>query len=242
MDSRIVSPRETEALAADQAFFSVLKGETHFFIVRHGQSEGNAKRVFQGRIDMPLDETGRAQARAVGTWLAKQGVSGVLSSPLARAAETGRIIAAACGGIEVELDDDLMELDTGIFSGLGFEEARARHPDIFSSFEGRSWDAVPGAEKAAVLYDRALRAWRRLRDRASVGDGAIVCVSHGGFIQWLVRSTFGSTSWMPLVSTANCGVFELFVSPTEVGSAHVQWRLMNFVASEAMKGESLPIF
>ena len=214
---------------ADSTFFSALTEVTRFYIVRHGQSEGNAKRIFQGLLDLPLDDAGRAQARDAGAWLAEAGVDAVLSSPLARAAETARIVAERCAA-RYALVESLAEIDTGLFTGLGFEESRALHPADFAAFEGASWEAVPGAEKAEALSERAMRAWSAMRDRALSGDRALACVSHGGFIQWLVRATFGGRSWMPLVSTANCGIFELLVEPTRSGPAYLQWRRMNFQA------------
>ena len=223
---------------ADSAFFSSIREATRFFIVRHGQSVGNASRLFQGQLDMPLDDRGRAQARGVGQWFAKEAVDAVVSSPLLRAAETARLVAAACSLPGIRLDPSFTEIDTGIFTGLGFEESRERHPEVFSAFEAHSWEAVPGAEKAGVLYGRAMRAWSLLRaaaegTAAQGGKRAIVCVSHGGFIQWLVRATFGGRSWMPLVSTANCGVYELLVQPTRAGPAYLQWKQMNFQVPEA---------
>jgi hypothetical protein len=56
-------PSDRPFEAADQSFFSGIKEETHFYIVRHGRSEGNAKKVFQGRLDMALDEAGRGRPR-----------------------------------------------------------------------------------------------------------------------------------------------------------------------------------
>jgi len=215
---------------ADSAFFSQIDKATRFFIVRHGQSEGNARHLFQGRLDMPLDELGRSQALAAGAWLAAQNVDAVFSSPLARAAETARIAAQACGLGEPRMEPGLVEIDTGLFTGLGFAGSREAYPEIFAQFEGLSWEAVPGAEKAAALYARAMAAWKVLRAEAESGKRAIACFSHGGFIQWLVRATFGCASWMPLFSTANCGIFELLVEPGSPGAAYIQWRLMNFQA------------
>lgn len=227
--------------AADSSFFSSLGCETHFYLVRHGQSEGNAQRIFQGLLDLPLVEAGRAQARSAGSWLAAEGVRAVVASPLARAAETGRIIASACG-LEPALDGRLREIDTGVFSGLGFDASRERYPEAFADFEARSWEAVPGAERAAALYERAMDAWTMLRGAANAlaeteavaaADrpvARIAAVSHGGFLQWLLRATFGARSWMPLVSAANCGIFELFAEPTGAGLAYVQWRRIDFVA------------
>ena len=216
---------------ADSAFFSSIREATRFIIV--GQSVGNASRLFQGHLDMPLDERGRAQARGLGQWLAKEAVDAVFSSPLVRAAESARLVAAACSLPGISLDPSFAEIDTGIFTGLGFEESREWHPEVFSAFEAHSWEAVPGAEKAGILYDRAMQAWSVLRSAAEGGNRAIVCVSHGGFIQWLVRATFGGRSWMPLVSTANCGVYELLVQPTHAGPAYLQWKQLNFQVPEA---------
>lgn len=212
---------------AGSSFFSSLTQETRFYIIRHGQSEGNAKKIFQGRRDMPLDEVGRSQARELGDWLAAEGVATIFSSALARARETAQIAARACG-TEPILDERFAELDTGIFTGLSFEQSRERHPEIFDEFQGRSWEAVPGAETAAALYDRAMLAWDVLRACALTGDRNIACVSHGGFIQWLVRSTFGGRSWMPLLTTSNCGVFELLVAPRGGSEAYLQWKRLNF--------------
>jgi broad specificity phosphatase PhoE len=219
-----------ESGSADSLFFSPLPQETHFFILRHGQSEGNARRIFQGSLDLPLDDSGRAQARAAGRWLAKRGVGAVLASPLARAAETARIAAAACGLGEGAYDPAFSELDVGIFTGMSFEEARERYPAMFRAFESESWDAMAGAEKSEALYARAMRAWAILRERALSGEASLACVSHGGFIQWMVRATFGCRSWMPLLHTANCGIFELVVRPNEGRAAYLQWRRLNYQA------------
>jgi broad specificity phosphatase PhoE len=74
-----------------------------------------------------------------------------------------------------------------------------------------------------------MEAWTLLRERARGGDRAVACVTHGGFIQWLVRSTFGCRSWIPLLPTGNCGIFELLVVPTGRGRpAYLQWRRLNF--------------
>jgi broad specificity phosphatase PhoE len=217
--------------AADASFFAPITRETHFYLVRHGRSEGNAKRTFQGRLDSPLAEGGREQARAVGAWLADKGVDCIYTSPLRRAAETARIVAHACDpGLQPLCDKTFLEMDTGIFSGLGYDEAQLRYPEIFAVFRGQSWEAVPDAEKAHALYTRAIAGWTLLRDRAVSGDRALVCISHSGFIQWMLRATFGCRAWMPLFSIANCGVFELVVAPTQSGLAYLQWRNLNFQA------------
>ena len=165
----------------------------------------------------------------------------IYTSPLLRAAETARIVAQACGpAAQLRFDETFLEMDTGLFSGLGYDEAQERYPDIFAVFQGRSWEAVPGAEKAEALYARAMRAWSLLRERALSGEKALACTSHSGFIQWLVRATFGCRAWMPLFSIANCGVFELIVAPTRSGLAYLQWRNLNLQAPSAATGFAIP--
>lgn len=221
-------------LAADSSFFSVLKEPARFYIVRHGETEANARSVIQGHRDFPLDEAGLRQAQSAAAWLKGEKVSRILSSPLSRAAETARLIAAATGASGPEIEPDLIEIDTGSFSGISLEEARLRFPAEYAAFEGSSWEGVPDAERASALYERAMRVWERLRaEAASAGSGgAIVAVSHGGFIQWLVRATFGCRSWMPLFVTGNCGIFELVVEPVPShSSAYLLWKRVNFQAA-----------
>lgn len=201
------------ASAADADFFSVLREPVRFLLIRHGQSEGNARKIMQGSLDLKLDEKGRFQAARLGEWLSGRELREIVTSPLARASETARIIARACGLGEPRSYPFLRELETGVFTGLSMDEARVRHPEAYAAFEGASWDAVPGAEHSSELYRRAMLSWGLLRELALAGGGTIACVSHGGLIQWLVRATFGCRSWMPLFRTSNCGVFELNVEP-----------------------------
>ena len=119
----------------------------------------------------------------------------------------------------------------GIFSGIDMETASALHPGVFGEFRHRSWDAVPGAEHSRSMYARAVASWIRMRELAEEGARTIVCVSHGGLIQWLIRSTFGVRTWLPLVPSSNCGISRLDLEPTGQGApAFLQWSMINFLA------------
>lgn len=221
-----------KAERVDARFFSTLARETRFFIARHGQSVGNAKGVIQGLTDYPLDEAGREQAAALGVWLRDRGIAACVASPLSRARETAGIVAESAGLPPPALDPVFRELDTGSFSDLSMEAIRARYPAEHAAFERQSWEGVPGAERVTALARRARLAWARLRDEANACGGNVLCVSHGGFIQWLVRVTFGlEDSWMPLVPTGNCGVFELLAVPLGDG-AYVQWHRINHLPTQ----------
>ena len=210
-------------------FFSSLNNPADFLLIRHGQSEGNAAKILQGREEFPLSGEGRLQSAARGRALkqALQGGGKVLffSSPLARARETSLIIAEEAGLPEPVFIDVLMEMCLGIWTGKSWDEARNDEPSLWMDFMTRSWDAIPGAESSADLYERALCFWAEMRDAAnSRGADKIVAVTHGGLIQWLLKCTFQCRNWFPLFPISNCGQFRLCVKPRpKEKSAYMAW-------------------
>jgi broad specificity phosphatase PhoE len=209
--------------------FRQLDGQGDFFFLRHGESEGNSARLLQGRGDYPLSEQGRRQALQAAGWFADKDIRAVLCSPLARAAETARILAAALGLPEPENLEELTEIDTGLFTGLAVEDIRARYPQAWSAFQRESWEGVPGAEKAADLEVRAGRLWAELAARA--GGGPLLCVTHSGTLQWIIKATFGAHAWMPVVPIGNCAVCRFRVDNRlrqEPERHYAEWSLLAY--------------
>lgn len=219
------------AAVVDGAFFSSLAADTHFYFIRHGRTSGNANLVFQGRLDYPLDGTGLEQARSAAAWLAGKNIDTVVASPLSRASVTAEIVAEACGCGRPQTWPHLAEVDVGMFAGIDRDTAMARHPEIYGEFFSRSWDAVPGAESSSSMYRRAVDSWAGLRGLAAKGARNIVCVTHGGLLQWLFRSTMGNHSWLPLIPMSNCGIsrYDIEASAAD-GPAFVKWGMIDFVA------------
>jgi broad specificity phosphatase PhoE len=212
----------------DGAFFAPLKKQTRFLLIRHGKSEGNAAGIFQGRKDYPLSDIGREQAAAVGRTPASCQDAVVFCSPLSRARETAEI-AARIGGLRPPaVRDELIELDTGSFTGRSWNEIREPNGLEWVSFRSRSWEGVAGAEREAALYARAIAAWAVMRDAAlETGASCVVAVTHGGFLQWLIRATFGCRTWFPLVPIENCCVYRLRSEPVTAETAAVFWETMD---------------
>ena len=95
------------------------------FLARHGQTEWNAQRRYQGKLDSPLTAIGRAQARATAETMRAHGVERLLCSPLGRARQTARVVAETIG-LPLEVDGELAEIGMGRWEGLTRQEVDAR--------------------------------------------------------------------------------------------------------------------
>jgi len=132
---------------------------------------------------------------------------------------------AALGAPKIR--EELTELDTGSFTGRSWDEIRERNGPEWLSFRTRSWEGVEGAEREAALYARAVSAWTVLRDAArESGSSCVVAVTHGGFLQWLVRATFGCRTWFPLVPIENCCIYRLRADPVTPEHAALFWETL----------------
>lgn len=145
---------------------------TELFLVRHGETEWNRLRRIQGRTDIPLNDTGRRQARATGRLLRRRRWDAVYSSPLNRAFETASIIADEVGLGAPETVDALVERDYGAAEGLTFAEIDRRYP---------AGTSVPGRESRGHVADRVVPTLLQIAHRHP--NGSVIVVSHGGAIR-----------------------------------------------------------
>jgi broad specificity phosphatase PhoE/ribonuclease HI len=158
---------------------------TRFLLLRHGQTELSQQRRYSGRGNPALTETGRAQADAAAEYIgAKGGISAVLTSPLERAYDTATTSAKALG-LDVTVDDDLIETDFGGWEGLTFAEAAQRDPDLHQRWLRDTSVQPPGGES----FDRVAERVRRFQARV-ISDRpgeTVLVVSHVTPIKTLLR-------------------------------------------------------
>lgn len=146
---------------------------TRLVLARHGETDWSRTGRHTGRTDIPLTETGRADARRLGGLLAGRTFSRIVASPLSRAAETARL---AGFGDRLELLDDLREWDYGIYEGRTRVEIAAEDPGW------TVWSRpIAGGESLAELGARADRVIAALL--ATPGD--VLVFSHGHFLRVL---------------------------------------------------------
>ena len=83
--------------------------ERAFWFLRHGETDWNAQNLAQGRVDIPLNEVGQAQAVAAAELLRGRGIRTIIASTLSRARETAEVAASVIGR-KVEVDPELQEV------------------------------------------------------------------------------------------------------------------------------------
>jgi ribonuclease H / adenosylcobalamin/alpha-ribazole phosphatase len=171
--------------ASPAGWTGALGAPTRFLLLRHGQTELSVDRRYSGRGNPALTDLGRRQADAAATYLAQRGgVAAVVSSPLQRAYDTASAAAKALG-LDVSVDDDLIETDFGEWEGLTFREAAQRDPAVHGSWLRDTGVAPPGGESFDAVAQRVRRA--RTRIIAEHGDATILVVSHVTPIKTILR-------------------------------------------------------
>ena len=158
---------------------------TRFLLLRHGQTELSVQRRYSGRGNPALTDLGRRQADAAAQYLAdKGGIAAVISSPLQRAYDTATAAAKSLG-LDVIVDDDLIETDFGAWEGLTFGEAAQRDPELHTTWLRDTSQAPPGGESFDAVAHRVRRARNRII--AEYGDATVLVVSHVTPIKTVLR-------------------------------------------------------
>jgi probable phosphoglycerate mutase len=163
------------------------------YLARHGETEWNRIGRWQGATDIPLSDTGRAQARALAERLRGRGIGRVHASHLSRALETAQIVAAALGLTAPAGDTRLRERGYGAFEGLTRDECAERYPGVWERYLADRRSVPPGAEPQAEVVERITAAMHEIAGGAAEDSdsGAILVISHGGTIRSFIHATIG---------------------------------------------------
>jgi len=158
---------------------------TRLLLLRHGQTELSVQRRYSGRGNPTLTALGRQQAAAAARYLGHRGgIAAVVSSPLRRCYETATAAAKALG-LDVAVDDDLIETDFGAWEGLTFSEAADRDPDLHGRWLRDTSTEPPDGESFDHVNERVSQARDRLV--AEHGGSTVLVVSHVTPIKMLLR-------------------------------------------------------
>jgi broad specificity phosphatase PhoE len=173
------------------------------WLARHGQTAYNHQRRFQGRLPVPLDDTGREQARALAQSAAEREWAALWCSPLERAFETARIVGAAIG-LEPVPDERFAETDCGDWTDRMFADVEASDPEGFARFLRADPEfAFPGGESFA---QQGARVQAGLADvRAGAAPALVVC--HRGVMRLALAHAHGEP--LSAIDVPNAALVEL---------------------------------
>jgi alpha-ribazole phosphatase len=158
-------------------------------LARHGQTDWNAQRRYQGETDVPLNETGRQQAAALARCLANTSIDAIYASDLQRAAKTAQAIAQLHGQ-SVLPEPRLREMSFGAWRGLTFDEIQERDAERLAAWLADPMHIAP--PEGETLAQVTTRVQSALDDVLHAHpEGTVLWVAHGGVLRVLISLAMG---------------------------------------------------
>jgi len=178
---------------------------TKIILIRHGQTDGNAKKQYCGMLDLGLNQNGRLQVEKLGCRLKKDSIQMIYSSDRKRALESARIIFK---GRRINKIAGLREINFGIFEGKSHQEIRETNADIYDRWLIDPYNtAVPESENLLDFQERVTRALEKIILANANKTVAIVC--HGGTISIILSRISGSKNFWELIpGSASLNIIE----------------------------------
>ena len=181
---------------------------TKLYLVRHGQSAGNAEGRFGGHGPTPLSELGIQQAELTAQALAKENINAIYTSDLYRAVQTAEPLSKLLN-LPIIKTSAFRERNVGVLEGLTFDESKEEFPrDYYALVNRNVHHVITKGESYRHLLRRATGA---LREILNIHRGERVAVfSHTGAICFLTLYLLGAihhkTKTTPWLVTSNCGI------------------------------------
>ena len=173
------------------------------YIIRHGQTEQNNRKLLTGRANYQLNETGISQAREAGAWIQENGIHFdiVFSSPLNRALDTA---ALAAPGVEMRVDERLIEMEFGPYEGMDLTWPA---PEVITFF--RDFEHNPAPEGMEPLKEVVARLGTLLEELKPLAkEKNILLSTHAiamkGLLEYLTPESNGAY-WSKYIG--NCAVY-----------------------------------
>ena len=181
---------------------------TRLYLIRHGQSAGNAEGRFGGHGPTPLSELGLQQAEKTAKMLAKEGISAIYSSDLHRAVQTAEPLSKLLN-LPVNTSKAFRERNVGVLEGLTFDESKEKYPSDYYALINR--DILHVITQGESYRQLLRRITAETRDIIRRHQGERVAIfSHTGAICYLTLHFLGAihrgTKQTPWLITSNCGV------------------------------------
>jgi broad specificity phosphatase PhoE len=181
---------------------------TRLYLIRHGQSAGNAEGRFGGHSATPLSGLGRQQAELTAKALAKERITAIYSSDLLRAVQTAEPLARLLN-LKINAAETFRERHVGVLEGLTFDEAKKEFPEDYYALVNRELaHVITRGESYRQLLERTTGVLHEILEKHK--GGRIAIFAHTGTICFLTLHIIGAihpdTTATPWLITSNCGI------------------------------------
>ncbi|MGF1504511.1 MAG: histidine phosphatase family protein [Chloroflexi bacterium] len=184
---------------------------TVLVLVRHGETDWNVNRLFQGQTDIPLNQRGKQQVLRLPERLAEYDIDVAFTSDLMRAADTATAAVAEMNGLDLHLETRLREAHFGIFEGLSWEEIQQRYPEEIELWMRDRNNAPHGAERRDDFAARVENFMNEVRSERP--EQTVLCVAHGGSLGMMACIALGVNTqyrWQFQLNNASVSEITLF--------------------------------
>jgi alpha-ribazole phosphatase len=176
------------------------------FLIRHGQTAWNIARRYQGHSDVPLNETGQKQAKALSDRFSTQHIDAIYSSDLSRATETASAILQKSGyNPDLHPDARLREVNFGDWEGMTYNEIKEKYPKALLERENDIYKSAP--PNGETLEQLTMRVQSLLAELLAKHENqTVLAVAHGGVLRVLLCCALGlhpTMYWQFYMSTAS---------------------------------------
>ncbi len=191
--------------------------------LRHGQAKNNIERVLTGRTPgIPLTEKGIEQAEKAAKFLEDMNISAIYSSPIERARHTAEIVGKH-NSLDVIIDDRLIELDMGKFTGVPYDEIFSTHGNVFMKFyNGELEIAHNGVETFAEVKKRILGIVDHVIEKYP--DQNVVLVTHMDPIKAMLSTVVDLTAenlFELIIANASLNIFREYKRKFSISGLNV---------------------
>ncbi len=183
---------------------------TKFYLIRHGETEWNDKRILMGQTDIPINDKGHTQAKALGEYAKKFAFDYLYSSDLCRAKVTADYIANSTG-MEIITDKNLRECSAGKLEGLTYENMKMHFPDQIKQYSEDPMLYLPPEGEARKDFINRVKGYLIGLSETNISKN-IAIVTHGGVIRAFLSYLLALEFKMPapefahLFRVDNCSV------------------------------------
>jgi phosphoserine phosphatase len=163
-------------------------------LVRHGETEWNRQGRFQGQIDVPLNNNGRAQGQKAAEFLKPITIDAAYTSFMARPKETAEIILQHHAGLTLHAVNELQEISHGEWEGLYEADIEGGYPGMLAQWQSAPETVqMPGGENLEQVWARSIAAWKEIVAAHSGGDRVqtVLVVAHDAVNKALLCHVLG---------------------------------------------------